>query len=131
MDSERATHQDGRASRPCVLAAALCLAALGVVAAGASARGAAAPLLPNLVTRPIVDVHIEKGVDTKLLRFSTIVGNRGPGPAELFPDVPDTSDCDHDGDPAQRSDRQPADLQRHERQTGSSNAASTPTSRPP
>jgi len=82
------------------VAAALCLAALGVVAAGASARGAAAPLLPNLVTRPIVDVHIEKGVGTKLLRFSTTVGNRGPGPAELFPDVPDTSDCDADGDPA-------------------------------
>ena len=44
------------------------------------------------VARPIVDVHIEKGADTKLLRFSTIVGNRGPGPAELFPDVPDTSE---------------------------------------
>ena len=81
------------------VAAALFLAALGVVASGASARGAAVPLLPNLVTRPIVDVHIEKGVDTKLMRFSTIVGNRGPGPAELFPDVPDTSDCDGDGDP--------------------------------
>ena len=32
-------------------------------------------------------------------RCSTIVGNRGPGPAELFPGWPDTSDCDHDGDP--------------------------------
>lgn len=81
------------------VAAALCFAAIGVVAAGASVRGAATPLLPNLVTRPIVDVHIQKAVGTKLLRFSTIVGNRGPGPAELFPDVPDTSDCDHDGDP--------------------------------
>ena len=53
------------------VAAALCFAAIGVVAAGASVRGAATPLLPNLVTRPIVDVHIQKGVGTKLLRFST------------------------------------------------------------
>jgi hypothetical protein len=80
-------------------AAGLCLAALGVAAAAASARGASVQLLPNLVTRPIEDVHIEKSVGTKLLRFSTVVGNRGPGPAELFPDVPDTNDCDGDKDP--------------------------------
>jgi hypothetical protein len=99
MTSARRSEAAGLASL--FLAAALTLAALGVTAAGAAPRGAAVgpPLYPDLVTRRIVDVHIERSVGTKLLRFSTTVGNRGPGPAELFPDTPDVDDCDGDNDP--------------------------------
>jgi hypothetical protein len=82
-------------------AVALTLAAQSVSAVGAGPRGAVGPpLYPNLVTRRIVDVHIVRSTGTKLLRFSTTVGNRGPGPAELFPDAQaDMNDCDGDHDP--------------------------------
>ncbi len=100
----RGSHERARtAGLACVaLALALTFAGLGVATAtaGATARGDATPLYPNLVTRPIEGVRIEKAPGVKLLRFPTLVGNRGPGPVELFPDIPDSSDCDGDGDPA-------------------------------
>jgi hypothetical protein len=81
------------------LAAALALAGIGVSPKGAVAGGGPTALLPDLVVRPIEGVRIADGEAGRSLRFDTLVGNRGAGVAELFPDVPDSNDCDGDGKP--------------------------------
>ena len=87
-----------------LVSGALALAGLGAIAASPAAAGAGgAPqeLRPDVIVRPIIEIHIEKSRGVKLLRFATIVGNRGAGPVELQPLTPDpdTDDCDGDGDP--------------------------------
>ena len=60
---------------------------LAVSVPGAAGRRRAAPaLLPDLIVRPIGEMRIAQGRGVKLLRFATLVGNRGPGLVELFPD---------------------------------------------
>lgn len=92
------------------LAASLALAALGVMLAGqpsVHAGPAGANLLPDVIVRPLTEIRIEKSAGVKLLRFASIIGNRGPGVVELNPDSPSRSavnDCDGDGDPL--NDRQ-------------------------
>ena len=81
------------------LACVLAVGALTVGAPGAFAGDVPTALLPDLVVRPIRGVHITYGVAGRSLRFDTIVGNRGAGPAELFPDAQGGTDCDADGDP--------------------------------
>ncbi len=81
------------------VASLLVLAALGLGASAASAGDPVTALLPDLVVRPIEGIRIAAGEAGKSLRFDTVVGNRGAGPAELFPDEQGGSDCDHDGDP--------------------------------
>jgi Lysyl oxidase len=82
------------------LSAALVLAGVGLSAdAAGAAAGAPTPLLPDLVVRRITSVHIGPGAAARSLRFDTRAGNRGPGSLELFPDVPDSGDCDGDTDP--------------------------------
>jgi Lysyl oxidase len=93
-----------------VLAASLAVAAFGVTLAGqpsAHAGSAGANLLPDVIVRPLTEIRIEKSAGVKLLRFASIIGNRGPGVVELNPDSPSRSavnDCDGDGDPL--NDRQ-------------------------
>jgi hypothetical protein len=78
-----------------VLAVGLAVAAAGVAGAGSRGRGAAAPvLLPDIVMRPVTNLAITKTDGQKLLRFSTIIGNQGPGVVEMFP-VDD--DCNQNG----------------------------------
>jgi hypothetical protein len=88
---------DRRARRAFVAGFALLL--LGALA---PARAAAAPqLLPNLQTLKAVDLRLDR--DEKpgrvLLRFSTRIANRGPGPLEIFP-TQNPPDCDGNGDPS-------------------------------
>ncbi|HEY6567711.1 MAG TPA: lysyl oxidase family protein [Actinomycetota bacterium] len=80
------------------LSSVLVIGALGFGTGGATAGDADTALLPDLVVRPIGGVRVGAGEAGKSLRFDTVVGNRGSGPAELFPDVPDSGDCDGDGD---------------------------------
>ncbi len=77
-----------------VVAVALALGAFGVARAGARNGGAAPQLLPDIVMRPITETRIVKRKGVKLLRFSSIIGNRGNGVVELFPRE---NDCDGNG----------------------------------
>jgi hypothetical protein len=78
----------------CALAVVLALAAAGTALAGAH-RGTHARLYPDIVVRPISGVDLESGAGVRTLRFSTIIGNRGPGVLEL---VPKAEDCNGNGD---------------------------------
>jgi hypothetical protein len=93
----RGPRRDARlGAAACVIAVGLAVAAAGTAAAGtAAARGTHARLRPDLVIRPITDIHLKRGGGVHALRFSTIVGNRGPGVLEL---VPKAEDCDGNGD---------------------------------
>ena len=64
------------------LTAALC-AAVVVVAAVASSRGAPALLLPDLVQAPPTDVSIRVSGDRVLLGFASAVANAGAGPLTI------------------------------------------------
>ena len=92
------------------VAASFALAALGVTLAGqppANAGPAGEDLLPDVIVRPLSEIRIEKSAGVKLLRFASIIGNRGAGVLELNPDSAARSavnDCDGDGDPL--NDRQ-------------------------
>ena len=85
-------------------AASLALAGVWVLAAQSPAAAGAGgqALLPDVILRPLSEIRIEKRVGVKLLRFASIIGNRGVGVVELKPDSPARSadnDCDGDGDP--------------------------------
>jgi hypothetical protein len=85
-------------------AASLALAGIWVLAAQspAAAGSGGAALLPDVILRPLSEIRIEKHVGVKLLRFASVIGNRGVGVVELKPDSPARSadnDCDGDGDP--------------------------------
>ena len=72
-----------------LVAASLALAGLGVIAAAPSppsAGGGEPALLPDVVIRPLTEIRIQKREGVKLLRFASIIGNRGAGVVELQPD---------------------------------------------
>ena len=79
-----------------VLAAGLAFAGVGIADAGPRvANGGAPQLLPDIVMQPIVELRVIKNRGVKLLRFSSIIGNRGSGVVEL---LPRRDDCDGNGD---------------------------------
>jgi len=82
--------------------ATFAMTGLGVLAAPAPAvGGGGASLLPDVIVRPLSEIRIQKAQGVKLLRFASIIGNRGAGVVELKPDSAVSSasnDCDGDGD---------------------------------
>jgi hypothetical protein len=80
-------------------AAAAALTGLGVLVValtaglgGSAHAGVTDELLPDLVTRPFSDVHLDPG-RRDFLRLGNTIANGGSGPLEIFPEE-GTSDCD-------------------------------------
>ncbi|HXE98906.1 MAG TPA: lysyl oxidase family protein [Solirubrobacterales bacterium] len=99
-----------RPSRRLVTGIAAALTSL-LIAAGAMAPGAGAgagsntPLRPDLVTLRLTqdDLVLEPSDGKLFLRLSNQIGNRGPGPLEVYPSA-SSNNCDGDDNPANDRD---------------------------
>ena len=71
---------------------ALVAVALAAAAATSSAESAGAPLLPDLVSTPVQNLHTQVRERRVLLRFDSYIQNAGPGSLELRAQGPKGSD---------------------------------------
>jgi hypothetical protein len=110
--------------RAAIAAAAGCLA----FAAAPAASAADDALPPDLVTLRPTELEINQGRNHLQLRLANTVANRGVGPLELVPGVPDADPCDENEQPAfqrvfeESTDPDPLDYFDRNEDTGSSEA---------